>query len=76
MSSIRLYTRSVYRTLSKQWAIFTGIKNSFKDTFNLFGQKEKINENVVSAKEKYAKRKEIINGENTGSQSLNINLIR
>jgi len=76
MAGIRLYTRSVYRTLSKQWAIFTGIANSFKDTFNIFGKKEKINKTINSAKEKYARRKEIINGENQGSQSLNINLVR
>jgi len=76
MSNIRLYTRSIYKTIINQWKIFINIKNSVKDVFQIVGNKEKMYRNVSLTREKFERRREIINSENSYSQNNVINFIR
>jgi len=76
MSNIRLYIRSIHRTIINQQTFFINIKNSIHDLFKIFGKKEKMYQTVSLTKEKLERRREIINSGTFVPQNKVINFIR
>ena len=76
MSNVRIYIRSIHRAIINQWTILINIKNSFQDMFQIVSKKEKLNQAVNLTKEKFERRREIINSGDSASQSKIINFVR
>lgn len=75
--SIRLYVRSIHRTIIKQLTIFSGIKNLLKDIFQITNKKEKISQTISLSKARLERKREIINSETPDQQNMKIiNLTR
>jgi len=74
--NIRLYIRSICRSVNSQWMFLTDLKNLFFDTLQIFGEKKELNKSLSFNKDKLEKKKAFINSVSSASQTKNMNLIR
>lgn len=76
MSNIRLYIRSIHRSVVIQVKELISLKNIFQELFQITKRKEKITRTITLAREKVERRREIINTGSPGYANKVINFIR
>lgn len=76
MSNIRLYVRSVYRSLTILGTIFISIKNLFKEVMQITDKKTQMHQAVDKNKKRLDKKRQIIKSEFNTQQNNIINLLR
>lgn len=74
--NIRLYVRSVYRTICAQLEIINDLKEIYENFLGIHKKKKQLNQAVTFNKEILERKRELINSKSSIFQSKNINLIR
>lgn len=67
MTNVRLYIRSIQRTVIKQKEIFTQFLDLFKETIQIHQKKIQLQNKVLLNKEKFQRKSRIVNSGNANN---------